>query len=54
VSPARTPGCRPTTRCSARVTKGQDVVDKIGVAEVGPDEKPLQPIVIREIRITES
>jgi hypothetical protein len=30
------------------------VVDKIGVAEVGPDEKPLQPIVIRQIRITES
>jgi peptidyl-prolyl cis-trans isomerase B (cyclophilin B) len=37
-----------------KVTKGQEVVDKIGVTEVGPDEKPLQPVVIRTIRITET
>ena len=47
-------GLPPDYALLGKVTKGQDVVDKIGVAEVGPDEKPLQPIVIREIRITES
>ena len=31
-----------------------EVVDKIGVSEVGSDEKPLQPVVIRDIRVTES
>jgi cyclophilin family peptidyl-prolyl cis-trans isomerase len=47
-------GLPPDYALLGKVTKGQDVVDKIGVAEVGPDEKPLQPIVIRQIRITES
>src|SRR4051795_15333 len=47
-------GLPPDYALLRKVTKGQDVVDKIGVAEVGPDEKPLQPIVIRQIRITES
>jgi cyclophilin family peptidyl-prolyl cis-trans isomerase len=47
-------GLPPDYAVLGKVTKGQDVVDKIGVAEVGPDEKPLQPIVIRQIRITES
>lgn len=37
-----------------KVTKGQEVVDKIGVLAVGPDEAPTQPVVIRQIRITES
>ena len=37
-----------------RVTKGQDVVDKISVVAVGPDEAPTQPVVIRQIRITVS
>jgi peptidyl-prolyl cis-trans isomerase B (cyclophilin B) len=48
------PGLPPDYALLGKVTKGQDVVDKIGVAEVGPDEQPLQPIVIRQIRITES
>jgi cyclophilin family peptidyl-prolyl cis-trans isomerase len=48
------PGLPPDYAPLGKITKGQDVVDKIGVAEVGPDEQPLQPIVIREIRITES
>ena len=47
-------GLPPEYALLGKVTKGQEVVDKIGVAEVGPDEKPLQPIVIRSIRITES
>ena len=47
-------GLPPDYALLGKVTKGQEVVDKIGVAEVGPDEKPLQPIVIRQIRITES
>ena len=47
-------GLPPDYALLGKVTKGQDVVDKIGVAEVGPDERPLQPIVIRQIRITES
>ena len=47
-------GLPPDYALLGKVTKGQEVVDKIGVAEVGPDEKPLQPVVIRQIRITES
>ena len=37
-----------------KVTKGQDVVDKIGVVEADQDERPVDPVVIRQIRITES
>src|SRR5215208_887080 len=47
-------GLPPDYALLGKVTKGQEVVDKIGVVEVGPDEKPLQPVVIRTIRITES
>jgi peptidyl-prolyl cis-trans isomerase B (cyclophilin B) len=37
-----------------KVTKGQEVVDKIGVVAVGQDEAPTQPVVIRNIRIVTS
>jgi cyclophilin family peptidyl-prolyl cis-trans isomerase len=37
-----------------KVTKGQEVVDLIGVAPVQPDEQPVDPIVIRSITIDES
>ena len=37
-----------------KVTKGQDVVDLIGVAPVGPDEQPVDPIVINSIEVAES
>jgi peptidyl-prolyl cis-trans isomerase B (cyclophilin B) len=47
-------GLPPDYALLGKVTKGQEVVDRIGVAEVGQDEKPLQPIVIRSIRVTES
>jgi peptidyl-prolyl cis-trans isomerase B (cyclophilin B) len=47
-------GLPPDYALLGEVTKGQEVVDKIGVVEVGPDEKPIDPVVIRQIRITES
>jgi peptidyl-prolyl cis-trans isomerase B (cyclophilin B) len=47
-------GLPPDYALLGRVTRGQEVVDKIGVAEVGSDEKPLQPVVIRTISIAES
>ena len=37
-----------------KVTKGQDVVDLIGVAPVGPDEQPLEPIVMTKVTVSES
>jgi peptidyl-prolyl cis-trans isomerase B (cyclophilin B) len=37
-----------------KVTGGQDVVDLIGVAPVGPDEQPLEPIVIESVKVEES
>jgi cyclophilin family peptidyl-prolyl cis-trans isomerase len=36
------------------VTKGMEVVDLIGVAPVGPDEQPVDPIVIESITVKES
>ncbi len=37
-----------------KVTKGQDVVDLIGVAPVGADEQPLEPIVMTKVAVAES
>jgi cyclophilin family peptidyl-prolyl cis-trans isomerase len=37
-----------------KITKGQEVVDKIGVLAVNANEQPTQPVVIRQIRITVS
>jgi peptidyl-prolyl cis-trans isomerase B (cyclophilin B) len=36
-----------------KVTKGQEVVDTIGVAPVGPDEQPVDPIVMESVKVTE-
>ena len=47
-------GLPPDYALLGQVTKGQEVVDKIGVVEVQPDEQPVDPVVIREITITES
>jgi peptidyl-prolyl cis-trans isomerase B (cyclophilin B) len=47
-------GLPPEYALLGKVTKGQEVVDKIGVLAVGPDEAPTQPVVIRQIRITVS
>ena len=38
-----------------KVTQGQDVVDRIGVVRADPQsERPLDPVVIRSVRIVES
>jgi peptidyl-prolyl cis-trans isomerase B (cyclophilin B) len=47
-------GLPPDYALLGKVTKGQEVVDKIGVLAVGPDEAPTEPVVIRNIRITTS
>jgi len=36
-----------------KVTAGQEVVDLIGVAPVGPDEQPVEPIVMRSVEVSE-
>ena len=48
------PDLPPDYALLGKVTKGQEVVDKIGVLDVGPDEAPTEPVVIRQIRIEES
>jgi cyclophilin family peptidyl-prolyl cis-trans isomerase len=48
------PDLPPDYALLGKVTKGQEVVDKIGVVDVGPDEAPTEPVVIRQIRIEES
>ena len=47
-------GLPPDYALLGKITKGQEVVDKIGVVAVGQDEAPTEPVVIRQIRITES
>jgi len=47
-------GLPPEYALLGKITKGQEVVDKIGVVAVGQDEAPAEPVVIRQIRITES
>ena len=37
-----------------RITGGEDVVARIGVVPVGPDERPVDPVVIRQVTIEES
>jgi len=46
-------GLPPEYALLGKVTAGTDVVDRIGVAEVGPDARPLEPVVIRQVRIEE-
>jgi cyclophilin family peptidyl-prolyl cis-trans isomerase len=48
-------GLPPDYALLGKVTSGQDVVDKIGVAETDPaTEKPLEPVVITSVKVTES
>jgi peptidyl-prolyl cis-trans isomerase B (cyclophilin B) len=36
-----------------KISAGQDVVDKIGVAETDPtSQEPLDPILIRSVKVT--
>ena len=53
-SPARTPGCRPTTRCSARSRRARTSSTRSASPRSGRTRSRSQPIVIRQIRITES
>jgi len=46
-------GLPPDYALLGKVTKGQDVVDRIGVVPA-PGEKPTNPVVIRQIRIKTS
>jgi cyclophilin family peptidyl-prolyl cis-trans isomerase len=34
-------------------TAGLDVVDKIATAKTGPNDRPVEPVVIKTIEITE-
>jgi peptidyl-prolyl cis-trans isomerase B (cyclophilin B) len=48
-------GLPPDYALLGKVTAGQDVVDKIGVAEIDPaSEQPVEPIVIESVKVTES
>jgi peptidyl-prolyl cis-trans isomerase B (cyclophilin B) len=48
-------GLPPDYALLGRVTAGQDVVDKIGVAEIDPaTEQPVDPVVIRSVKIAVS
>jgi peptidyl-prolyl cis-trans isomerase B (cyclophilin B) len=47
-------GLPPEYALLGKVTKGQDVVDRIGVVSAGANEKPTNPVVIRQIRIATS
>jgi peptidyl-prolyl cis-trans isomerase B (cyclophilin B) len=47
-------GLPPDYALLGKVTSGQDVVDKIGVAETDPaTEKPLEPVVISSVKVSE-
>jgi cyclophilin family peptidyl-prolyl cis-trans isomerase len=47
-------GLPPDYALLGKVTAGQEVVDKIGVAETDPaTEKPLEPVVISSVKVTE-
>jgi cyclophilin family peptidyl-prolyl cis-trans isomerase len=47
-------GLPPDYALLGKVTAGQDVVDKIGVAETDPaTEKPLEPVVIASVNVSE-
>ena len=48
-------GLPPDYALLGKVTGGQDVVDKIGVAEIDPaTEQPVEPVVIQSVKVAES
>ena len=48
-------GLPPDYALLGKVSAGQDVVDKIGVAEIDPaTEQPAEPVVIRSVKVIES
>jgi cyclophilin family peptidyl-prolyl cis-trans isomerase len=46
-------GLPPEYALLGEVTEGMDVVDLIGVAPVGPDEQPTDPIVMESVTVSE-
>jgi cyclophilin family peptidyl-prolyl cis-trans isomerase len=46
-------GLPPDYALLGKVTEGQEVVDLIGVAPVGPDEQPAEPIVMESVTVEE-
>jgi cyclophilin family peptidyl-prolyl cis-trans isomerase len=46
-------GLPPEYALLGEVTRGIEVVDRIGVIPVGPDERPTQPVVIRQVKVEE-
>jgi cyclophilin family peptidyl-prolyl cis-trans isomerase len=46
-------GLPPDYALLGKVTEGQEVVDLIGVAPVGPDEQPTDPIVMESVTVEE-
>jgi len=47
-------GLPPEYALVGKVTQGQEVVDKIGVVPVSPDEQPVEPIVIESVAVAAS
>lgn len=47
-------GLPPDYALVGKVTQGQEVVDKIGVVPVSPDEQPVEPIVIESVAVAAS
>jgi cyclophilin family peptidyl-prolyl cis-trans isomerase len=52
-SRVKTPGLPAEYALLGRVTKGMDVVDAIGVVDVGPGDVPAEPVVIRQVKVEE-
>ena len=46
-------GLPPEYALLGKVTQGIEVVERIGVVEVGPDEQPVDPVVIQQVKVTE-
>ena len=44
-------GLPPEYALLGKVTSGLDVVDLIGVAPVGADERPVEPVVIEQVTV---
>ena len=47
-------GLPPDYALVGKVTAGQEIVDRIGVVPVGPDEQPVEPIVIESVAVAAS
>jgi peptidyl-prolyl cis-trans isomerase B (cyclophilin B) len=46
-------GLPPEYALLGKVTSGLEVVEKIGVVQTGPDDQPVNPVVIQQVKIVE-